>query len=182
MEWGMIGAMAEAIGALGVIISLIYLSAQVRQNTRIAEASYHIQERANYRNLTLGIIENEDVAEIFYRGLLDPESLATVKYQRFAFMMGEFFQHYQAQWAGARAGLVLPELERASAQWTASLIRMPGGRKHWNQLRPMFPEEVQERLEEMLEHTPPADEIFPDAFTYPPKQDSVSAEGSRSDE
>ncbi len=34
MNWDAVGAIAESIGALGVISSLIYLAVQVRQNTR----------------------------------------------------------------------------------------------------------------------------------------------------
>jgi hypothetical protein len=34
MTWSDIGVLAELLGAIGVIASLIYLSRQVRQNTR----------------------------------------------------------------------------------------------------------------------------------------------------
>jgi hypothetical protein len=39
MNWEAIGAIGEVVGAAGVIASLIYLAAQIRQNTRSVEAA-----------------------------------------------------------------------------------------------------------------------------------------------
>ena len=39
MNWDAIGAVAELLAALGVIISLLYLAAQIRQNTQSVRAS-----------------------------------------------------------------------------------------------------------------------------------------------
>jgi hypothetical protein len=33
MDWNAIGALGELAGAIGVILSLIYLASQIRQNT-----------------------------------------------------------------------------------------------------------------------------------------------------
>ena len=41
MNWEAIGAIAETLGAIGVIASLVYLAGQIRQNTRsIRGATY----------------------------------------------------------------------------------------------------------------------------------------------
>jgi hypothetical protein len=37
MNWDAIGAIAESLGAIGVIATLLYLSVQIRQNTRALE-------------------------------------------------------------------------------------------------------------------------------------------------
>ena len=34
MNWEAVGALAEGLGAIGVIVSLLYLASQVRTNTR----------------------------------------------------------------------------------------------------------------------------------------------------
>jgi len=39
MNWDAIGALAEAIGAIAVIVTLVYLAIQLRQNTRAIERS-----------------------------------------------------------------------------------------------------------------------------------------------
>ena len=39
MNWDAIGAVGEILGALGVIVTLVYLSAQIRQSTRSSQAN-----------------------------------------------------------------------------------------------------------------------------------------------
>ena len=39
MNWDAIGAIAELLGAIGVIASLVYLATQIRQNTATVRAS-----------------------------------------------------------------------------------------------------------------------------------------------
>ena len=74
MNWDALGAGAEMLGALAVIVSIIYLAAQVKQ-TRIqlqAQAEDNITARAfeAYEPVYQG-----DNASIFRRGLESPESL-----------------------------------------------------------------------------------------------------------
>lgn len=39
MNWNAVGAIAEVLGAVGVIVSLLYLAIQVRQGTKVAKAA-----------------------------------------------------------------------------------------------------------------------------------------------
>ena len=38
MPWDVVGALAELLGALGVIVSRLYVATQIRRSTRIAKA------------------------------------------------------------------------------------------------------------------------------------------------
>ena len=38
MNWEAIGAIAESVGAIGVIVTLVYLASQLRSNTKAIEA------------------------------------------------------------------------------------------------------------------------------------------------
>ena len=53
MNWDAIGAIAELLGAFGVIASLIYLATQIRQNTKsVRMASHHgVAVQFNQANL-----------------------------------------------------------------------------------------------------------------------------------
>ena len=39
MNWDAIGAIAERLGAIGVVVSLLYLATQIRQNTKSVRAA-----------------------------------------------------------------------------------------------------------------------------------------------
>lgn len=74
MNWEALGAIAESLGAIAVIVSIIYLAAQVRQ-TRIqleAQVEDNITSRAFE---AYSPIYEGDNASIFRRGLESPASL-----------------------------------------------------------------------------------------------------------
>ena len=41
MNWEALGAVSEIVGALGVIITLLYLAAQIKHASRISESQSH---------------------------------------------------------------------------------------------------------------------------------------------
>ena len=79
MDPNLIAAVAEAVGALAVVASLVYLTIQVRQSTDVARATYHIAQSANYRAVAMAMAENAELSELWHRGLADPRSLTTVE-------------------------------------------------------------------------------------------------------
>ena len=74
MNWDALGAVAELLGAIAVIVSIIYLAAQVRQ-TRLqlqSQAEDNITSRAFE---AYSPVYEGNNASIFRRGLESPESL-----------------------------------------------------------------------------------------------------------
>ncbi len=61
MNWEAIGATGEVLGAGAVLVTLIYLAAQVRQNVRIAKASIRESRTAASQTVLLAI---RDEAEL----------------------------------------------------------------------------------------------------------------------
>ncbi len=77
MNWGAIGAIAEAVGAAGVIASLVYLGTQIRSNTRAAKATAYQQTLTGGRDINLAGIANSGLFETMVRrwGLTDQEEI-----------------------------------------------------------------------------------------------------------
>ncbi len=77
MNWEAIGAIAEAIGAAGVIASLVYLASQIRSNTRAAKVTAYQQTITAGRDMTLAMLANSDLFEAMVRrwGLTDQEQI-----------------------------------------------------------------------------------------------------------
>lgn len=71
-------AVAEIVGGIAVLISLIYLASQIRQNTKQLEMNLKsLRLKAFERTVESGnrvreiLITNGEVAELFRRGLKD---------------------------------------------------------------------------------------------------------------
>jgi len=75
MNWDAVGAIAEAVGAIAVFVSLIYVAMQIRQNTKQASRSVEANQLAAFeRNVESGnrirelMILHPDLAQLLLRG------------------------------------------------------------------------------------------------------------------
>jgi hypothetical protein len=64
MNWEAIGAVGEIVGAVAVILTLIYLAAQIRQNTNSVRAAAVDAAITHVSNVRETIFVNADIAEI----------------------------------------------------------------------------------------------------------------------
>jgi hypothetical protein len=94
VNWEAIGAIGELVGAGGVIVTLVYLAYQIRQNTAQLEHSTRTAKAAavNASNVTLrenrqSIFESTEMAEIFLRGNNEPSELTEVQLLRYRLVM-----------------------------------------------------------------------------------------------
>jgi hypothetical protein len=127
-----LGNIGEFIAAIGVIVSLVYLATQIRQNTRAVRSSAsHVITDARVDFLK-SISDNPEVSQMFFSGLSDREALDPVELIRFDVMMTRFIvtmenYHYQN-----RQGAMDPD------QWTRVLgvlrrfMSTPGGQSWWS--------------------------------------------------
>ena len=75
MNWDAIAAIAEALGVIGVIVSIVYLSIQVRHSNQVSE------DAAFKNTLALGISSHHEMIEgangdVVIKGLLNYEALS----------------------------------------------------------------------------------------------------------
>ena len=80
MNWDAVGAIAELAGAMGVILSLVYLAVQIRQNTGQMERTERAARGTAYQDLLTNlqsylspVAADAGLAEILRRGLIDCE-------------------------------------------------------------------------------------------------------------
>lgn len=70
-----LGNLGEFLGAVGVIVSLIYLSLQIRHNTRAVNASSNHSMDQSFANFLTLLIENPGAAAVFSKGVGSLEAL-----------------------------------------------------------------------------------------------------------
>ena len=94
MNWEAIGSIAEALGAVSVVASLIYLATQIRQNTAAIRAGTAQQVTNRAGEIAQSIALNPSMTEIRYRGLRDPDSLSKEEARQFDGLMLAVFRAY----------------------------------------------------------------------------------------
>ena len=61
MNWEALGAIAELLGALGVIATVVYLAVQIRHNTTALHSASYQHDGEQMNRLILAIVENPQV-------------------------------------------------------------------------------------------------------------------------
>ena len=84
MNWDAIGAVAEAVGAAGVIASLLYLAMQVRASTRASAVEAKLATSRMYTDFLVMLVQSPELNDIFLRGRKDIKSLEQDDYMRFS--------------------------------------------------------------------------------------------------
>jgi hypothetical protein len=147
MNWDAIGAVGEILGAAAVVITLVYLSVQLRQNTKALHStvthSAHDQTTGAYRALSM----EESLADIFVRGVRDPESLTDTEIVRFfAYWHAAVLpmQNWYYQW---REGNLDEAFFSSWCTAIANVGQTPGFREFWRQRRSYFSSDFSEFLD-----------------------------------
>jgi hypothetical protein len=147
MNWNAIGAIGEILGAVAVVVTLIYLSIQLRQNSlqiRIASSQTAV---SNYSGNIIDVLSDVDRLDLFRRGLASFSGLGLDDQARFhAIMLGfhtSFLQNLQL-----RDERVISEaLFDSWAQDWASILKCPGAREWWSRFKGTTDEQLRSQVE-----------------------------------
>lgn len=158
MNWEAIGAISETIGALAVVVSLVYLAFQIRQNTKQLEQSERTSIAASvsasatsYRENRQYIYTSREVAEIQLRGLADPGSLDEVERYRFRLVMSNFTDaNYDMYAQTVVTGFSPATWQTQGRKVIRRVLGTPGGRWFWENHGVEYPGEFRVEVDRIL--------------------------------
>jgi hypothetical protein len=144
MNWEAVAAIAEAVGALAVFVSLIYLAYQIRQNTASIKASSYDSFVSHTSNLAALLLSNEDLGRAWGRGLAKPDELTPTDRQRFHSLMLRFYRQLESAHRQSASGLIEPDLFDVWWQEALEYAREPGAAAWWQANRQFFTADFRE--------------------------------------
>ena len=147
MNWDAVGAIAESVGAVGVIATLAYLAVQVRENAeqlrlgRAQDVSASIQDG-------FAPIYYPGNPRIWHKGRFHPEDLDEDDARTFELFMDRQLYILQNIVYQHDHGLVDDEIFSASLVIMKDLVvSSPGGSAHWEKRRHLFTPTLRAALE-----------------------------------
>jgi len=96
MDWGAISAVAEVIAAIAVVVSLIYLAVQIKDNTRHLDSTVQATRTQNSYSICEGfdrwrdMLLSPDGTDIWIRGINDLNALDDKEKMRFNIIAASF--------------------------------------------------------------------------------------------
>ena len=132
MNWDAIGASGEIVGAVGVIVSLLYLALQVRADARLRRVAHVHEQSVAFRDFLQIIATNPDIAEIHIRGLNDIRSLKPGEFARFSALLGVLFKVYEEGFYKWSEGHLDAHVWHGVQALASDLLAYPGMQAWWS--------------------------------------------------
>jgi len=157
MNWNALAAIAELLAAMGVLVSLLYLAHQIKQNTLVGRS----MARQGISSLAVAggafFAENKEVTELLFRALNGdpPDGPEGLRLQAACYMIMRQYEniHYQSdlgmlsqsEWTGFRENLKL-------------FYRTDLFRNYWPQEAHLFSPSYRAEVEAIITETAPGGE------------------------
>lgn len=148
----------QIIGAIAVVISLIYVAFQIRQNTNAIRAATAQSVHEHFANWYNSFARDASLSQIAINGLKDYGSLSEADKARCVAVFMAFLSYSQNAFLKWRQGLLEPSLWLGWEQVIMNLVCAPGGKAFWKERAYLFGEEFRRHVEDdLMKRTPHPD-------------------------
>ena len=151
-----LGNIGDFLGGIGVVVTLLYLALQIRQNTKqlkadtLAAQTIAIEGTASDIAKWIGeIVENRDLAELWSRGLIDIDQLDETDRLRFDYLGVQLLQAWQTVFRRCKQ-VDDPELWVMTLRYLKMYFRNPGFQALWAGSKMLLVPDFVEAVEEAV--------------------------------
>ena len=133
MSFEQISYLAQIVASVGVIVSLIFVGLQIKQNTAALQRNEHNSTMEQWTVIRQAIARNRDIAELMTAGLHGERALDAADQLRLEQMLAEHAWAAFHIWDRTQRG-VFPKgtFELTAAPLLCSLLRTPRGEAWWS--------------------------------------------------
>ena len=141
MDWNAVAAVAEILAAIGVIVSFVYVAAQIRQNTRSVRGATHqaFSELFAHINEVLG--RDTESIRVFISGPERIEELEDIERGRFISQMLTVFLVFEIAFDNHGRGLLERQYWERVHRMLAWYLKEPGVVVFWQIMRSWYTED-----------------------------------------
>jgi hypothetical protein len=127
-----LGNVGEFLGAVAVLISLIYLARQIRQNTRMVRSAAHQAWSSSTAELNMVLANNREFARVYRTGSQNPTQLEPEELLQFNTYLIQVFNSYQSRFFQFRHGAVDEVDWQTNLNTIRRILSAPGVRSCWD--------------------------------------------------
>jgi len=150
MNWEALGAVAELVGATGVIATLFYLAVQIRQNTRSIRAAAFQETMRDITAVADLAAQQPELSRVYLEGLNGLEKLSAEDRQRFGAFMLAFIRRVENLVYQTEQGLLDPDSWEGLREALRRIFARPGAVAWWEQSRHAFNRPLQNFVDHEL--------------------------------
>lgn len=145
-----VALISQIISAFAVVISLIYLTIQIKDNTRALESQGHYNALSIAEAPIVMTADNSDLARIVYKGFINPDSLESVEQMRFYDHQFLSFNGWEYLYYANQSESIPKSLWIGADGYYSELISTkPGLRKFWTTYKHAFADPFKSHVEKI---------------------------------
>lgn len=146
--------LGEIIGAIAVVVSLVYLAVQVRQNTRAQQTENFSRALDRIAAMQATLSQDPATSVIFSKGVADPSELTPKERMQFTWTMYELFGAFEFMFLASKDNSIPEEVWRRWSSAVAWWLTFPGVQAWWK-VRPVpFADSFTSYVKSLLENNP----------------------------
>ncbi len=149
MTLGDLGNLGEFVGAIAVVVSLLYLATQIRQNSRIVRSTTHHASISSGNAVNFAFADAE-AARILLKGGLAYAELDLEERFRFAMLMRASFAFFEDAYLQFREGLMDSDVWDSKSRTLKETLSTPGVREWWTNSGNLYCKAFQEEVAKVL--------------------------------
>lgn len=138
---------AEIIGAIAVVVGLLFVGLEIRANT-VAQQFSATQTLVSEYNTAVSSINDGEFVCIYIRAGNDFEGLSQANKIRFSILMQPVFRTFEQLHYSSLQGTIDSNVYSGFQQQFAAMMQLPGNRQYWsargNWFGPVFQEYVRD--------------------------------------
>ena len=138
MNWTAIGAVGEVLGAVAVVLTLVYVAAQVRHNTTALNRAASADAIAGIRHWNQTLIDDPTMVRIFGQGVEDMNGLDEDGRARFAVLIFNWLKTFEDMHYQFSKGAMEPEVWQGWERLGGIYFTRQGIRQYWGERRQVF--------------------------------------------
>ena len=144
MDITTLAAWGEFIGGIAVVVSLVYLASQIRQNSKLLKASTASVTQQAMNASSLLMVQDTELSRIWFEGLAERDAMSKPDQMRFDPLMGVQITAFQHQFRLASDRSLSPKVWADIEQANRWLGQQPGVQQWWLQWRNVYGRDFQE--------------------------------------
>lgn len=126
-------SLAEIIGALAVVISLVYVGIQVNDSAGATRSAASNDVNVALQEWYMQVGSDKQTSELLYRALMSEKALPDEEEFQFLMMTHGFFLGVQNSFLLAEEGTIDEELRNSLNTTIGNINQLPGMERYWSQ-------------------------------------------------
>ena len=144
---------SQIVAAVILVLSVIYLALQVRQNTSAMRLSNFQAVSISWANIFGMLTNNEEVADIYRRGLVEQDTLNEIEQFRFRMLGMQILRMFHECFEEQLEGGVRQVRWESSQRASLDIMQTPGMQILWSLRKHWFPDDFQVYMDNLIERS-----------------------------